>query len=560
MPDSHSQQIAIVGIGCRFPRGLSNHQELWHLLQSGCHTVREVPNTRPELLENFDPNPGTPGHHYLRHGSFFTQLDHFDLEPFGIFPEAAERIDPQQRLLLEVSQAALHDAGLDSLDDFRERAGVFVGLMAGDQEEHLHQDPDSLCLSDIRGASRFSTASRVASCLNLGGPSMVVDTACSSSLLSVHLACQSLRLGECSLALAGGVNVLLSSAVSISLAQGGLLSEDGLCRFGDAEGQGFGRGEGAGMVVLRPLEDALAAKQTIYAVIRGGAVTSRMGAGERGEEHERAARQALKAAGVYPNEINYLEVGSVGSLTGDYLELLGLGRVLGENRQATNPCWTGSVKTNLAHTEGAAGVAGLIKVALAIHQGQIPPSLHLRKPNPLVPWDAVPWRIVEQTMDWPGDGTRKASVHSFGLSGTAVHLVLEAAGGSPTPTREAFVPEPSPEPERPLNLPSHDQRPRTTTEVERQVLELLNDILGHPVEPDAHLLELGATSIDLIRFLAQLEQALGWRAELADLLRNATPAGFAQYLAERMSAEGGRGATAHQPILDSNEGEMEGEI
>lgn len=431
-PSPH-EPIALVGIGCRFPGGVEDPESFWLRLCEGFDAVREVPSYRFDLEDVYHPQPGTPGTVQSRHGGFLGPVDSFDAAFFGISPREAPRVDPQQRLLLEVGWEALEDAGVTPERIPRGRAGVFVGMMHNDYQAMMHRDPETLDLYGVNGASRYGASGRLSFGLCLQGPSLIVDTACSSSLVSVHLACQSLRAGESDLALAGGVNLVLQPHASIEVSQGKLLSIDGHCKFGDARADGFVRGEGAALVVLKRLADALADSDRIYAVIRGSAVNSdgassgQMAAPSRTAQ-EAVLREAYRSAGISPGRVRYIEAHGTGTTVGDLVELEALGAVLVEGREPGRQCLVGSIKTNIGHPEGASGIAGLIKLALCLQHRAIPRSLHCEVLNPAIPWAQIPLVVQrEATVPWPADdpGPAVGGVNSFGLSGTNAHMVLE---------------------------------------------------------------------------------------------------------------------------------------
>ncbi len=439
------EPIAIIGIGCRFPGGVDGPESFWRRLSEGFDAITEVPPYRFDLEAVHDPEPGTPGKIQSRHGGFLGPVDAFDAAFFGISPREAPRVDPQQRLLLEVGWEALEDAGVTAERMPRGRAGVFLGMMANDYEDMMQRDPETLDLYGLNGGGRYGACGRLSFCFGMEGPSLCVDTACSSSLVSVHLACQSLRVGESDLALAGGSHLILQAHASVAISQGNILSADGRCKFGDVRADGFGRGEGAALVVLKRLADALVGGDRIYAVIRGSAVNSdgasngQMATPSRVTQ-EAMLREAYRNAGVPPGRVRYIEAHGTGTIVGDRVELEALAAILREGREPGRPCLVGSVKTNIGHTEGASGIAGLIKLALCLRHRAIPRSLHCEVLNPAIPWAEIPLVMQrEATVPWPADdpGPAVGGVNSFGLSGTNAHLVLEepprAAGPAPGP-------------------------------------------------------------------------------------------------------------------------------
>ena len=425
--------IAIVGIGCRFAGGVTDPRSFWNFLVEGRDAITEVPADRFDVDAFYDPRPATPGKVLTRWGGFLDQIEHFDARFFGISPREAERLDPQQRLLLEVAWEALEDGGQrpDRLDG--KQTGVFIGIWFGDYEARLFQDPSQFDFYMHTGSGRYFASGRLSYAFGLEGPSLSLDTGCSSSLVAVHLACQSLRSGECDLAIAGGANIILQPHMMIALSQEGIICADGRCKFGDARADGYVRSEGAAVVVLKPLARALADGDPIYALIRGSAVSndgrsSGFLATPGSEGQEETLRRAYRNAGVRPDTITYIEAHGTGTRAGDPVELRAIGNVLATNRPAERPCLVGSHKTNFGHTEGAAGIAGLIKTALAVKHRTIPASLNFDRPNPSFAWDDYQLVIPSETVPWPADaGPALAGVSSIGLAGTNAHVVLEEA-------------------------------------------------------------------------------------------------------------------------------------
>jgi acyl transferase domain-containing protein/non-ribosomal peptide synthetase component F/thioesterase domain-containing protein len=431
---ARTEPIAIVGIGCRFPGGADTPDEYWRLLRDGVDAVDEMPDDRWHRDRYYDADPDAPGKAYVRRGGFLRDIKGFDADFFGIAPREAVRLDPQQRLLLEVSWEALEDAGI-APDSLAGRAtGIYVGAMSADyaarQAHHLAPrdiDPYMLTGNDLSFA-----AGRLAYFLGVHGPAMVVSTACSSSLVSVHLAAQALRAGECDLALAGGVNLVLDPTTMVMLSKLRALAKDGRCKTFDASADGYGRGEGCGMIALERLSDALAGGRRVLAVIRGSAVNhDGPSAGltvPNGRAQEALLRKAFAAASVTPEDVAYVEAHGTGTALGDPIELHALARVMGGARRAA-PLLVGSVKTNIGHLEPAAGIASVIKVALALRHRQLPPHLHFTTPSPHVRWSDLPLKVVMQLEPWPAAASQRriAGVSAFGLSGVNAHVVLEEA-------------------------------------------------------------------------------------------------------------------------------------
>jgi acyl transferase domain-containing protein/thioesterase domain-containing protein/acyl carrier protein len=438
--NSEKQPIAIIGIGCRFPGGANSPQAFWKLLRDGTDAITEVPADRWNVDTFYNPDTAKPGKIRTRWGGFIEQIDQFDAQFFGISPREAVRIDPQQRLLLEVAWEALEDGGQVPERLAGSSTGVFIGIYTSDYHDIQLCDRNSIDAYANLGSFYCIAANRISYLLNLNGPSMAVDSACSSSLVAVHLACQSIWNGESTLALAGGVNAILKPEISIGFTQASMLSPDGRCKTFDAKANGFVRAEGAGIVILKPLESALEDGDAIYAVIRGSAVNQDGQTNgitvPNGKAQEAALREAYRQAGVSPEQIQYIEAHGTGTSVGDPIEANALGTVLGSDRIPGNYCLIGSVKTNIGHLESAAGIAGLIKVALALSHRQIPPNLHFQTPNPKIAFEELRLRVPQTLEPWlNGNGPRLAGVNSFGLGGTNAHVVLaEAPLHPPQPT------------------------------------------------------------------------------------------------------------------------------
>ena len=423
------EPIAVIGLGCRFPGGADDPDAFWRLLRDGVDAITEVPADRWDVDALYAPDPVAPGKMSTRWGGFVGDVRGFDAAFFGISPREAASADPQQRLLLETAWEALEDAGQP-----RERlAGAAVGVFVGiSTQDYGRLQAGALERCDIHAATGNAlsiAANRISYLLNLRGPSVSVDTACSSSLVAVHLACQSLWRGEATLALAGGVNLILSPEVTIQFSKAGFMAPDGRCKAFDARANGYVRSEGAGVAVLKPLSHALADGDRIYAVLRGSAVnqdgrSNGLTAPNQGAQEE-LLRAAYRHAGVSPGEIRYVEAHGTGTALGDPIEARALGAVLAEGRSAGRPAALGSVKANIGHLEAAAGIAGLIKVALSIHHGAIPQSLHFEQPNRNIPFDELPLRVQKTAGPWSGRAL--AGVSSFGFGGTNAHVVVEEA-------------------------------------------------------------------------------------------------------------------------------------
>ncbi|MDZ7309035.1 MAG: type I polyketide synthase, partial [candidate division KSB1 bacterium] len=435
-PAYADEAIALIGIGCRFPGGAHSPETFWQLIRDGKDAVTAIPPDRFDIARFYDSRPATPGKVISKWGGFLPDLDKFDATFFGISPREAERLDPQQRLLLEVAWEALENAGQTPEHLAESASGVFIGMWINDFEDRLFADPDKIDFYMTTGSGRYTASGRLSYLLGLRGPSVTLDTACSSSLVAVHLACQSLRSGECQVALAGGANAILRPHISIAYSQSQMLAPDGRCKFGDARANGYVRSEGAGLVVLKRLSQALADHDPIIALIVGSVVNNDgRSSGSLGTPgvagQEDMLRQAYRRAGIAPGRVHYLEAHGTGTRAGDPVELEAIGRVLGADRPAGHPVFVGSVKTNIGHTEGAAGVAGLIKVALSLKHRLIPPSLHFEKPNPNIPWDRLNVAIPTTVQDLSGvEGPLYGGVSAFGISGTNAHVVLQEWQGA----------------------------------------------------------------------------------------------------------------------------------
>jgi acyl transferase domain-containing protein/acyl carrier protein len=427
--------IAVTGMSCRFPQAPSL-DAFWRLLERGEDAISEVPADRFDVNDFYDPDPDAPGKMYVRSGGF---IDHaFDFDPafFGIAPREAISMDPQQRLLLEVSWEALEDAG-EATDRLSGRnAGVFIGHSTNDYiRRSFGKEIDAYSGT---GSATSIAAGRISYVFGLTGPNLPVDTACSSSLVALHLACQSLRNGECELALAAGVNLILAPESTVYFCKMRALSPDGRCKTFDALANGYVRGEGCGAIVLKPLSRAVVDGDRVYALIRGSAInqdgrSSGLTVPNRFAQ-EALLRRALVASGVAPHDVDYIEAHGTGTPLGDPIEIRAIAAV---HTGRPTPLLVGSVKTNLGHLEAAAGIAGVIKTVLAIEKGCIPPHLHFHQPSPYIPWAEFPGSIPTTLTPWPARGAkpRMAGVSSFGFSGTNAHVVIEQAPDLPARSR-----------------------------------------------------------------------------------------------------------------------------
>ncbi len=439
---SGTEPVAIVGMGCRLPGGITSPESFWESLVDGLDAIGEVP---PQRWEHYRSSPENAAavRRTTRMGGFVSGVDDFDAAFFGLSPREATLMDPQQRMALEVSWEALEHAGIVPAALAGTNAGVFVGVNTDDHGRKLLEDLPRIEAWTGIGSSMCAVANRVSYALDLRGPSMVVDTACSSSLVALHLACQSLRSGESPVALAGGVMLMLAPGLTMVMDAAGALAPDGRSKSFDAAADGYGRGEGCGMVVLKLLSAARRDGDPVLAVIRGSAVnqdgrTNGIMAPSR-DAQEHMLRRACVQAGVAPESVDYVEAHGTGTRAGDPVEAGAIAAVYGSGRPADRPCLIGSVKTNIGHLEAASGIAGVIKAVLAVEHAAIPPSLNLDEPNPDIPWRESGLRVATELTPWPSTGgPRRAGVSGYGYGGTIAHLVLEQA---PRPEVAVLAPD-----------------------------------------------------------------------------------------------------------------------
>jgi acyl transferase domain-containing protein/acyl carrier protein len=429
-----SEPLAIIGMGCRFPGGASSPALFWKQILAGTDSVKQVPADRWDIAKYYDPDSAAPGKMSSREGGFIEDVDRFDPGFFGISPREAAGMDPQQRILLEVSWEALEDAGVVPARLAGEPVGVYVAVYNSDYARLQYSDPDLIDAYTTSGTAHSIAAGRISYLFDFRGPSLTVDTACSASLVAFHLACRSLRAGECDLALTGGVSLVIGPESAVSMSKWGMMAPDGRSKTFDAAANGFGRGEGGGVVVLKRLADALRDRDRVCAIVRGTAVNqdgrSTTLTAPNGLSQQAVVRAALENGRVAPGDITYVEAHGTGTALGDPIEVEALAEVIGAPAPDAAPatrCALGSVKANIGHLEAAAGIAGVIKTALAMQHKTIPPLVHFHSLNPHIRLDGTRLFIPTESCTWNPNGPRFAGISSFGFGGTNAHVLLEQA-------------------------------------------------------------------------------------------------------------------------------------
>jgi acyl transferase domain-containing protein len=426
--------IAIVGASCKLPGDISNLDDLWNMVANKRDAITQIPENRISNINSIVNKNRANGKIVTKRGGFIKDIEYFDANFFQISAKEAEKLDPQQRLLLETSFNAIEDAGIPLEKLYGSKTGVFIGCWLNDFEHKLAQTPHDIDVYSTTGSGRYPLSGRLSFFYNLQGPSITVDTACSSSLVAIHLAMQSLKSGECNMAFAGAANAIIDSFISIGYSRSGLLSEYGSCYFGSKNPDGYVRSEGAAVVVLKRLKDAIKDYNQIYAILPASACNND-GASDKymlapsSITQQIMLEEAYQKANIDTNKVKFIEAHGTGTKAGDPSEINAIWNALSKNnRSIENKIYIGSVKTNIGHTESVAGFAGLFKTIMAMKYKTIPPNLHFYEPNPEIQWEKMGVEIPTEAVAWNTDNHEPliAGINAFGITGTNAHVIVQS--------------------------------------------------------------------------------------------------------------------------------------